>query len=178
MPVGLDAGPMGGVDTVGLDREFFEGTSLRSFMVVNIGHAAAGASSRAIPSPRAPRGRHHALTRSVEAAVTLSGWMLSPKSRPERRLLADLVDELSPSRRRRGACGAWTVHDVTAHLLMPPGDVDAQIRARRTQRHELRPGECGLDRRCGETQLRRDRRGTAIEGGSSLHSPGSGRRPR
>ena len=37
---GLDAGPMGGVDLSGIDREFFAGTSLRTFMVVNIGHAA------------------------------------------------------------------------------------------------------------------------------------------
>ena len=58
--VGLDAGPMGGVDTVGLDREFFEGTSLRSFMVVNIGHAAAGGQF-----PRNPRLEHH------EAVTTL-----------------------------------------------------------------------------------------------------------
>ncbi|MBB1482768.1 malonic semialdehyde reductase [Tessaracoccus sp. MC1865] len=38
--VGLDAGPMGGVDLAGLDREFFPGTSMRSLMVVNIGHVA------------------------------------------------------------------------------------------------------------------------------------------
>ncbi len=38
----------------------------------------------------------------------------------ERRLLADLVDELSPEQEAtRSLCGAWTVHDVTAHLLMP-----------------------------------------------------------
>lgn len=36
---GLDAGPMGGVDLAGVDREFFPGSSLRSFMVVNIGYA-------------------------------------------------------------------------------------------------------------------------------------------
>jgi 3-hydroxypropanoate dehydrogenase len=38
---GLDAGPMGGIDTAGIDAEFFAGTSLRTLMVVNIGHAAA-----------------------------------------------------------------------------------------------------------------------------------------
>ena len=38
--VGLDAGPMGGFDAAGVDAEFFAGTSLRSFLVVNIGHAA------------------------------------------------------------------------------------------------------------------------------------------
>ena len=37
---GLDAGPMGGVDHAGIDREFFAGTSLRTIMVVNLGHAA------------------------------------------------------------------------------------------------------------------------------------------
>lgn len=37
---GLDAGPMGGIDAAGIDREFFAGTPLRSFMVVNIGHVA------------------------------------------------------------------------------------------------------------------------------------------
>ncbi|MHA6524733.1 malonic semialdehyde reductase [Tessaracoccus sp. G1721] len=37
---GLDAGPMGGVDLAGIDREFFAGSSMRTIMVVNIGHAA------------------------------------------------------------------------------------------------------------------------------------------
>ncbi|MCA0295411.1 MAG: malonic semialdehyde reductase [Actinobacteria bacterium] len=37
---GLDAGPMGGIDTAAIDREFFAGTSLHAFMVVNIGHVA------------------------------------------------------------------------------------------------------------------------------------------
>ena len=37
---GLDAGPMGGVDLAGIDREFFTGSSQRTIMVVNIGHAA------------------------------------------------------------------------------------------------------------------------------------------
>lgn len=38
--VGLDAGPMGGVDTAGLDAEFHQGKTWRSFLAVNIGHAA------------------------------------------------------------------------------------------------------------------------------------------
>ncbi len=38
--VGLDAGPMGGFDAAGVDAEFFAGTGLRSFLVVNIGHSA------------------------------------------------------------------------------------------------------------------------------------------
>lgn len=38
--VGLDAGPMGGFDAAGVDAEFFAGTGLKSFLVVNIGHSA------------------------------------------------------------------------------------------------------------------------------------------
>jgi 3-hydroxypropanoate dehydrogenase len=38
--VGLDAGPMGGINAAGIDAEFFAGTPLRTFMVVNIGHVA------------------------------------------------------------------------------------------------------------------------------------------
>ncbi len=34
---GLDAGPMGGIDTAGIDAEFFAGTALRTFLVVNLG---------------------------------------------------------------------------------------------------------------------------------------------
>ena len=34
---GLAAGPMGGFDADGIDREFFEGSTWRSFLVVNIG---------------------------------------------------------------------------------------------------------------------------------------------
>jgi nitroreductase len=34
---GLAAGPMGGFDASGIDAEFFSGTGLRSFLVVNIG---------------------------------------------------------------------------------------------------------------------------------------------
>jgi 3-hydroxypropanoate dehydrogenase len=35
---GLAAGPMGGFDADALDAEFFEGSSLRSLLVVNLGH--------------------------------------------------------------------------------------------------------------------------------------------
>jgi 3-hydroxypropanoate dehydrogenase len=35
---GLAAGPMGGFDAEALDAEFFEGTSLKSLLVVNLGH--------------------------------------------------------------------------------------------------------------------------------------------
>ena len=52
--VGLDAGPMGGIDAAGMDAEFFADTALRSFMVVNIGHAAADGQF-----PRNPRLEHH-----------------------------------------------------------------------------------------------------------------------
>lgn len=38
---GLDAGPMAGIDATGIDAEFFDDTALRTFLVVNIGHAAA-----------------------------------------------------------------------------------------------------------------------------------------
>jgi len=37
--VGLDVGPMGGFDQAGVDAEFFAGTSLKSFLVVNLGYA-------------------------------------------------------------------------------------------------------------------------------------------
>ena len=37
---GLAAGPMGGYDAEGVDEEFFDGTSLRSILVVNLGHPA------------------------------------------------------------------------------------------------------------------------------------------
>jgi nitroreductase len=37
--LGLDAGPMNGIDTAGIDAEFLGGASWRSFMVVNIGRA-------------------------------------------------------------------------------------------------------------------------------------------
>ncbi|GGF37577.1 malonic semialdehyde reductase [Subtercola lobariae] len=38
--LGLAAGPMGGFDKTAVDNEFFEGTSWRSVLVVNIGHPA------------------------------------------------------------------------------------------------------------------------------------------
>jgi 3-hydroxypropanoate dehydrogenase len=47
---GLDAGPMGGIDAGAIDREFLAGTPLRTFLVVNIGHAAADGTF-----PRNPR---------------------------------------------------------------------------------------------------------------------------
>lgn len=48
--MGLDAGPMGGFDRQGIDEEFFAGTSLRSILVVNLGHVAEGGHR-----PRSPR---------------------------------------------------------------------------------------------------------------------------
>lgn len=57
--LGLDAGPMGGFDMVGVDQEFFAGTALQSFLVVNVGHVAEGGTF-----PRSPRLDH-------DEAVTL-----------------------------------------------------------------------------------------------------------
>jgi 3-hydroxypropanoate dehydrogenase len=34
---GLDAGPMGGIDAAAIDQEFFPGSALRTFLVVNVG---------------------------------------------------------------------------------------------------------------------------------------------
>lgn len=48
--IGLDAGPMGGIDAAGIDREFFSGTALKTILVVNIGHVADDGSF-----PRNPR---------------------------------------------------------------------------------------------------------------------------
>lgn len=48
--VGLDAGPMGGFDSAGVDAEFFTGTAHRSLVVVNLGHVAEGGTF-----PRNPR---------------------------------------------------------------------------------------------------------------------------
>ena len=48
--VGLDAGPMGGFDSAGVDRELLGDGPLKSFLVVNIGHAADGGTF-----PRSPR---------------------------------------------------------------------------------------------------------------------------
>jgi 3-hydroxypropanoate dehydrogenase len=47
---GLHAGPMGGFDAAGVDREILGDGPLKSFMVVNIGHPAAGGTF-----PRNPR---------------------------------------------------------------------------------------------------------------------------
>ncbi|MDP1878222.1 MAG: malonic semialdehyde reductase [Actinomycetota bacterium] len=47
---GLDAGPMGGFDKAGIDREFLAGTAQRCLLVVNLGHAAEGGTF-----PRSPR---------------------------------------------------------------------------------------------------------------------------
>jgi 3-hydroxypropanoate dehydrogenase len=38
---GLDAGPMGGFDSAGVDAEFFADSHWRSLLVINVGHAAA-----------------------------------------------------------------------------------------------------------------------------------------
>jgi 3-hydroxypropanoate dehydrogenase len=40
---GLAAGPMGGFDAAGIDADFFEGTTLKSLLVVNVGRPAANA---------------------------------------------------------------------------------------------------------------------------------------
>jgi len=47
---GLSAGPMGGFDKAGVDEEFFAGTSWRSQVLVNIGHA-----NPEVQFPRNPR---------------------------------------------------------------------------------------------------------------------------
>lgn len=57
--VGLDAGPLGGFDRAGVNEEFFKGTSLKSFLLVNIGHVAEGGNF-----PRKPH-------MTFEEAVTL-----------------------------------------------------------------------------------------------------------
>lgn len=51
--LGLDAGPMGGFDHVGVDAEFLAATAQKSFLVVNIGHVADGGTF-----PRSPRLDH------------------------------------------------------------------------------------------------------------------------
>ena len=50
---GLDAGPMGGFDTIGVDQEFLGGTAQKSFLLVNIGHVAESGTF-----PRSPRLEH------------------------------------------------------------------------------------------------------------------------
>jgi len=51
---GLAAGPMAGFDVAAVDEEFFEGTALKSILVVNIGHPAENAWF-----DRLPRLEHH-----------------------------------------------------------------------------------------------------------------------
>jgi 3-hydroxypropanoate dehydrogenase len=48
--VGLDAGPMGGFDAAGVDRDLLGDGPLKTFLVVNLGHAAADGAF-----PRSPR---------------------------------------------------------------------------------------------------------------------------
>lgn len=48
--IGLDAGPMTGFDNAGVDAEFLAGTTLHSFLIVNVGHVAEGGNF-----PRNPR---------------------------------------------------------------------------------------------------------------------------
>jgi 3-hydroxypropanoate dehydrogenase len=57
---GLAAGPMGGYDADGIDSEFFEGTSWRSVLVVNIGHPGENAWF-----DRLPRLEHDEVVRSA-----------------------------------------------------------------------------------------------------------------
>lgn len=52
--VGLDAGPMGGFDSAAVDRELLGDGALKSFLLVNIGHAAPDGSH-----PRSPRLEQH-----------------------------------------------------------------------------------------------------------------------
>lgn len=58
--IGLDAGPMGGFDSAGVDEEFLNGTAQKSFLIVNLGHV-----SESGNFPRNPRLEHH------EAVTTL-----------------------------------------------------------------------------------------------------------
>ncbi|WP_262847906.1 malonic semialdehyde reductase [Mumia quercus] len=46
---GLFAGPMTGFDAAGIDKEFFDGTALKTLVVVNIGHPAEGAYRHRLP---------------------------------------------------------------------------------------------------------------------------------
>ena len=50
--LGLDVGPMSGIDRAGIDAEFFAGTSWRSLIVANLGYAA---STEKAQRPRAER---------------------------------------------------------------------------------------------------------------------------
>lgn len=55
--VGLDAGPIGGIDRVAIDAEFFAGTAWRTILAVNLGHVAEGGTR-----PRSPRLERHEAT--------------------------------------------------------------------------------------------------------------------
>lgn len=46
---GLAAGPMGGFDSGGIDEDFYAGTTLKSLVVVNIGHPAEDAWAERLP---------------------------------------------------------------------------------------------------------------------------------
>jgi 3-hydroxypropanoate dehydrogenase len=59
--VGLAVGPMGGMDTVGLDDDLLAGTGWRSFLVLNVGQA----SSSQAHHPRAPRLTYDEATRTL-----------------------------------------------------------------------------------------------------------------
>ncbi|HNX48739.1 MAG TPA: malonic semialdehyde reductase, partial [Thermoanaerobaculaceae bacterium] len=58
--VGLDCGPMSGFDNAGVDREFFEGTAVRSNFLCNLGY---GDASKLWP--RAPRLGFDEVTQTV-----------------------------------------------------------------------------------------------------------------
>ncbi|CAB4911457.1 unannotated protein [freshwater metagenome] len=47
--LGLAAGPMGGFNAAGVDADLLAGTSLRSFVVVNIGKPGENASTDRLP---------------------------------------------------------------------------------------------------------------------------------
>lgn len=55
--VGLDAGPLGGIDRAAIDAEFFAGTARRTILAVNLGRVAEGGTH-----PRSPRLEHHEAT--------------------------------------------------------------------------------------------------------------------
>jgi 3-hydroxypropanoate dehydrogenase len=48
--IGLDCGPMSGFDNAGVDAAFFEGTSVKSNFIVNLGYG-----NHAVLKPRSPR---------------------------------------------------------------------------------------------------------------------------
>ena len=57
--LGLDAGPMGGFDNQGVDREFFAGTNIKSIFICALGHGVDE------PRPRLPRLRFEDACRIV-----------------------------------------------------------------------------------------------------------------